>query len=165
MHWFSSRKFLLLLMIVTFKSTLAAPPDGYNFLPLSDAMQQAASAKKPVLLYFGRYGCSTCLKMHNEVFSDAALHKKLAQNFVLAYVDTESGNRIRLDNGERTTEMQFAARNKILGTPTFIYFSDEQQPVMRRAGFQSIQQMSDYSDFVSLGHFKTTDLKRYLAEK
>lgn len=25
-----------------------------------------------MLLYFGRYGCSTCRKMHAEVFSDAA---------------------------------------------------------------------------------------------
>ena len=155
----------LLLMLATLKPIFAAPPEGYNFLPVSDALQQAANDKKPVLLYFGRYGCSTCLKMHNEVFIDTELHKKLSQDFVLAYVDTESGNRIRLANGERTTEMQFAARNRILGTPTFIYFSDEQQPVMKRAGFQSIQQMSEYSDFISQGHFKTTDLKSYLAEK
>ena len=47
--------------------------------------------------------------------------------FVLAYVDTESGDRISLANGERITEMQFASRSRIIGTPTFIFFSPEQK--------------------------------------
>ena len=159
------RCLIWLLLALMSKAVLAAPPQGYEFLPLNEAMQKASAESKPVFLYFGRYGCSTCEKMHKEVFSDAELNRNLAHNFVLAYVDTESGNRIRLDNGERTTEMQFAARNRILGTPTFVYYSEQQQPLMKRAGFQTIQQMSDYSDFVAQGHYKTKNLKDYLASK
>ena len=153
------------LILLSLNSLWAAPPEGYDFLPLTQAMQQAAAQNRPMLLYFGRYGCSTCRKMHQEVFIDAALHNRLSSQFVLAYVDTESGNRIRLPNGERTTEMQFAASNRILGTPTFTYFSNEQQPLFQRAGFQSIQQMTNYSDFVSEGHYKKTTLKDYLASR
>ncbi len=144
---------------------MAAPPDGYQFLSLSKAMQQSSAEHKPMFLYFGRYGCTTCRKMHAEVFSDAALKEQLSGKFVLAYVDTESGNRIRLPNGERTTEMQFAARNRILGTPTFIYFSADQKPLVKRAGFQTIQQMSYFNDYISEGHFKKMELKEYLATK
>ena len=97
--------------------------------------------------------------MHKEVFSDASLRQSLSNNFVLAYVDTESGHRIRLANGERTTEMQFASRSRILGTPTFVYFSEAQQPLFTKAGFQTILQMQQYNDFVSAGHYKTTSLK------
>lgn len=156
----------ILLFLSFFTSvSLAAPPEGYEFLPLNKAMKQSAAEHKPMFLYFGRYGCSTCRKMHKEVFSDAALNKELSENFVLAYVDTESGNRIRLPNGERTTEMQFASRNRILGTPTFIYFSPNQTALFKKAGFQTIETMGSYNDFVLEGHYKTSKLKEFLAAR
>jgi thioredoxin-related protein len=154
---------MLLLICLSSGALRAAPPEGYNFLPLSDAARQASAENKPMLLYFGRYGCTTCRRMHAEVFSDAAVSKKYNGEFVLAYVDTESGNRIRLANGETTTEMQFAARSRILGTPTFIYFSPEQKPLFKKAGFQSIEQMKRYLDFVARGHYRTMSLQDYLA--
>lgn len=154
---------LLLFLALWSRALLAAPPDGYDFLPLTEASQQASAANKPMLLYFGRYGCSTCRKMHAEVFSDAAVSEQYNSDFVLAYVDTESGNRIRLANGETTTEMQFAARSRILGTPTFIYFSPEQKPLFKKAGFQTIEQMSHYGDYIARGHYRTMTLQDYLA--
>jgi len=157
----------LLLCLASFmlQHALAAPPDQYNFLPFDQALKQAALDNKPLFLYFGRYGCNTCRKMHKEVFSDPSLQQNLSNHFVLAYVDTESGNRIRLANGERTTEMQFASRSRILGTPTFVYFSEQQKPLFTKAGFQTISQMRQYSDFVSEGHYKTTSLKQYLSDE
>ena len=156
---------LLLLLSIFSEASLAAPPEGYQFLSLTKAMKQSSEEQKPMFLYFGRYGCTTCRKMHKEVFSDAALNDEFAEKFVLAYVDTESGNRIRLPNGERTTEMQFASRNRILGTPTFIYFSGDQKPLFKRAGFQSIKHMGLFNEFVLDGHYKTSKLKEYLATK
>lgn len=155
----------LILLITTLCLGLplqAAPPEAYPFLSLTEAMQQASKESKPMFLYFGRYGCSTCRKMHKEVFSDASLQKDLSEKFVLAYVDTESDNRIRLPNGERTTEMQFASANRILGTPTFIYFDEQQTPRLKRAGFQSIEQMHHYSDFITEGAYRNSTLKEYL---
>lgn len=154
---------LLILLALSIKPLPAAPPEGYKFLPLTDAAQQASAENKPMLLYFGRYGCSTCRKMHAEVFSDNSVSKKYNGEFVLAYVDTESGNRIRLANGETTTEMQYAARSRIIGTPTFIYFSPEQKPLFKKAGFQSIEQMNRYGDFIAQGHYRTMSLQDYLA--
>ncbi len=156
---------LICLTGFMFQHVLAAPPDQYNFLPLTQALEQAAVENKPMFLYFGRYGCNTCRKMHKEVFSDPALRQNMSEQFVLAYVDTESGKRIRLANGERTTEMQFASRSRILGTPTFIYFSSEQKPLFKKAGFQTISQLQQYNDFVSEGHYKTTTLKQYLSNE
>ena len=156
---------LLGLCLLLTQNLWAAPPDSYDFLPLPTAMKQAASEHKPIFLYFGRYGCSTCRKMHSEVFTNPDLQQQLARDFVLAYVDTESGNRIRLPNGERTTEMQFATRSRILGTPTFVYYSPEQKPLFKRAGFQTIAQMQAYGRFVSEGHYKTSRLKEFLASQ
>ncbi len=152
----------LFISLLTVSLAQAAPPEGYGFLNLTRAWQQSTAEQKPIFLYFGRYGCSTCRKMHQEVFSDSSVMENLTQTFVLAYVDTESGRRIKMPTGEKTTEMQFAVRNRILGTPTFVYFSAQQKPLFKRAGFQSIEQMNRYSRYVGEGHFKTASLKDYL---
>lgn len=154
-----------ILLALSFDAVMAAPPEGYRFLSLTKASQLAISENKPMLLYFGRYGCSTCRKMHAEVFVDAELAAKLNRDFVLAYVDTESGDRIRLSNGETTTEMQFAARSRILGTPTFVFFSAEQQPLFKKAGFQSVAQMSLYGDYILGHHYESMPLQEYMTHQ
>ena len=162
---FHLRLFTLLLCTLASlgQASRAAPPEGYDFLPLTAAVERAAAENKPMLLYFGRYGCTTCRKMHAEVFTDVGVKGKYGAEFVLAYVDTESGNRIRLANGETTTEMQFAARSRIIGTPTFVFYSAEQKPLFKKTGFQSIEQMSRYGDFVADGHYRSMTLRDYLA--
>ena len=159
------RMWLFWVVVLAPLAGLAAPPQGYAFVNLTEAIQRASESGKPMLLYFGRYGCSTCRKMHAEVFSDPTLGKRLNEDFVLAYVDTESGERIRLPNGERTTEMQFAARSRIIGTPTFVFYADSQTPLFQKAGFQSIEQMRDYADYVAGGHYRLQDLKAYRAAR
>ena len=155
--------FFVLILLVGCATARAAPPEGYDFLPLGDAWQAAARNNKPILLYFGRYGCTTCRKMHAEVFSDSELQQRYQADFVLAYVDTESGSRITLANGERTTEMMFAARSRIVGTPTFIFFSPEQQALFKKAGFQSIEQMKRYHEYITGDHYRDEPLDAWLA--
>ncbi len=154
---------LLLCLALASGIARAAPPETYAFLPLGEAWRSAQQQHKPMLLYFGRYGCTTCRKMHAEVFTDPDLQRRYSEDFVLAYVDTESGNRIRLANGERTTEMQFATRNRILGTTTFDFFSPELQPLVRKAGFQSIAHMRRYHGFITGGHYRDKTLADYSA--
>jgi len=155
---------VFLLLALSSAPISAAPPDGYDFLPLTDALRRAGAEGKPMLLYFGRYGCTTCRKMHAEVFTDAELRRRYSSDFVLAYVDTESAERITLASGERITEMQFAARNRILGTPTFVFFSAEQKPLFSKAGFQDTAQMRHYGDYVTGGFYRDMSLDEFLAK-
>ena len=101
--------------------------------------------------------------MHAEVFTDEALGRRLNSDFVQAYVDTESGNRIKLGNGEIITEMQFATRNRILGTPTFVFFSSEQKPLFKKAGWQTIAQLNRYADYILENHYQSMPLAEFLA--
>jgi len=156
---------IVFLLVLSLDTLLAAPPENYRFLSLTEAAQLASSENKPMLLYFGRYGCSICRKMHAEVFNDEALIAKYNNDFVLAYVDIESGNRIKLANGERITEMQFATRSRIIGTPTFIYFSPEQKPLIKKAGFQSVAQMNLYGDYILGNHYKSMPLQEFMANQ
>lgn len=150
------------MLISPIGGLLAAPPEGYRFLSYGEAMREATEEHKPLFLYFGRYGCSTCRKMHAEVFSDSELRQDYNRNFVLAYVDTESGDRLTLPNGERMTEMQFAARSRIIGTPTFVFFDEKQEPLIKTAGFKSIERMKALNEYILGGHHDTMPLEVFL---
>ncbi|MES9898073.1 MAG: thioredoxin fold domain-containing protein [Sedimenticola sp.] len=153
----------ILFGFTLFTQVQAAPPEGYNFLSYGEAMVKAREESKPVFLYYGRYGCSTCRKMHKEVFSNKEIEQRYNNHYILAYVDTESGNRITLPNGERITDMQFATRSRILGTPTFIFKNPDETELLNFAGFRTIERMKQYDDYINGGHHKTTSFKAYKA--
>ena len=70
----------------------AGPPTDWNFLPFDKALQLAKQEQRLVFLYFGRQGCPFCAKTNRESFTDARVIEKYNANYVLAYVDSESGN-------------------------------------------------------------------------
>ena len=141
----------------------AAPPEGYSFHAYGDAFKLARESGKPVFLYFGRYGCSSCRKTHKETFTDKELKQRLESHYVLAYADTESGERLTLPSGERITEMQLASRSRILGTPTYIFLTPDETPVFKFAGFKTVKQMKAYDDYVHQGHYREKTFKEFLA--
>lgn len=116
---------------------LADAPQGYPFLPFDEAMRQAQTQRKPVFVYFGRYGCGYCEKTNKEAFSEAAVRERYVQNYVLAYVDAESGKRLRLPSGERITERELGTRYDAFVTPVFSYLDSSGALHHRLVGVQS----------------------------
>ena len=141
----------------------AAPPEGYAFQSYGDAFKLSRESGKPVFLYFGRYGCSSCRKTHKETFTDKALKRRLEDHYILAYADTESGERLTLPSGERITEMQLASRSRIIGTPTYLFLSPDETPIFKFAGFKTVEQMKAYDDYVHQGHYREKTFKEFLA--
>lgn len=118
-------------------SVLADAPENYPFLPFDEAMQQAQSSNKPVFVYFGRYGCGYCEKTNKEAFSKEAVRKRYTSNYVLAYVDSESGKRLRLPSGERITERELGTRYDAFVTPVFSFLDSHGVLQHRLVGVQS----------------------------
>jgi len=115
----------------------AGPPAGYDFLRYDQAVQASERSGKPLFIYFGREGCGFCNKTNAESFSRPEIHELYSKNWVLAYVDTEGGRRLRLASGERLTESELAARMQAWGTPLFVYLDRSGKVVRKAHGFQS----------------------------
>ncbi|MFO7593672.1 MAG: thioredoxin family protein [Pseudomonadota bacterium] len=118
-------------------SVSADAPKGYPFLPFDQAMSQAQAKGKPVFVYFGRYGCGYCEKTNKEAFSRAEVKERYTQHYVLAYVDSESGKRLRLPSGERITERELGTRYNAFVTPVFSYLDSSGALLHRLVGVQS----------------------------
>ena len=131
------RVMLFCLLGVFTLPVLADAPEGYPFLSYDKAMQQAAAENKPVFVYFGRYGCGYCEKTNKEAFSDTTVHQRYTRHYVLAYVDSESGKRLRLPSGERITERELGTRYNAFVTPIFSFLDSQGQLQLRLVGVQS----------------------------
>jgi thioredoxin-related protein len=132
--------FGLLLMALS-AGALADPPEGYPFLPFDQALAQSQAQSKVLFVYFGRYGCGYCEKTNKEAFIDPQVKQRYTTNYVLAYVDSESGKRLRLPSGERITERELGTRYNALVTPIFTFLTPEGEFIDRMVGVQRIEDL------------------------
>jgi thioredoxin-related protein len=133
----------LLVLTLVALPLMAEAPHGYPFLSFDKAMQQARAENKPLFVYFGRYGCGYCDKTNKEAFSDKEVQAAYTRNYVLAYVDSESGKRLRLPSGERITEREVGTRYNAFVTPVFTFMTPDGQPLMRLVGVQRIEDLTE----------------------
>jgi thioredoxin-related protein len=131
------KQIIVVLLLILNTSALADEPKGYPFLSFDQAMVQAKKMAKPVFVYFGRYGCGYCEKTNKEAFSQEEVKKVFTDNYILAYVDSESGKRLRLPSGEQITERELGARYKAFVTPIFSFMNEDGEVIHQKIGVQS----------------------------
>ena len=139
----------------------AEPPEGYDFVPFDEGFRIAAERDQRMFLYFGRYGCAWCDKTNKEAFTDPEVHRIYTANYVLVYVDTESGNSLRLPSGERVTEAELGARMKVLATPLFAITEPNLKPLLKTAGVKSARDFIEMDLYVSGQHFQEVSLREF----
>jgi len=143
------RRILLILLSVLFvPAAWAEAPEGYPFHDFDRAMKQAREQNKTLFVYFGRYGCGYCEKTNKEAFSDDRVRQIYTDNYVLAYVDSESGKRLQLPSGERITEHEVGTRYDAFVTPVFTFMTPEGKPLKRLVGVQRIEDLMNAHDEV-----------------
>jgi thioredoxin-related protein len=150
------RSILTLPLVLLCWSALAPadPPAGWTFHTYDEALRLAQQDQRRVFLYFGRHGCPSCEKTNRESFSDPRVFDRYNANYVLAYVDAESGERLRLPGGERITEMELGMRLRVIGTPSFYFLEPDGEPISRSPGYQSADELLLLDRYVSGDHFR-----------
>lgn len=157
--------FLTWLLLALAMPAWADPPPGYPFLDHDAGMARASESGKPILLYFGRYGCAWCDHVNRKTFSDPGLKQLFSDHYVLIYVDAEGGRRIRLPSGERLTEGELGARLGAFATPLFVFMTPEGKVVAKIPGFKTVADFQDYDRYVRGGHYRERTLLQFLGSK
>lgn len=146
-------------------TALADPPRGYPFVNFDTGLKTARASGKPIFLYFGRFGCPWCDYTNKKTFSDASLKTLYSDNYVLVYVDSESGRRLTLPSGERITEAELGVRLQAFATPLFVYLTPQGDRIMQIPGFKTVQDFRDYDRYVRGDYYKQRTLLEFLDGK
>lgn len=153
---------LILITMCIFNTAQADAPPGYPFVSFDKGLSEAKAQNKKVFVYFGRFGCAYCDIVNKTTFIDPDLKALYIKNYVLVYVDAESGKRLRLPSGERLTEADLGAHYKVFGTPVFVYLEPDGKVIGSIPGMQTVQNFKDYDRYVMEGHYKTQTLLEFL---
>ena len=155
----------ILCALFTLSPALADPPEGYAFTDYDTGLAKARAEAKPILLYFGRYGCAWCDHTNRRTFSDPGLKTIFNEHYALIYVDAEGSKRLRLPTGERITEAELGARLGAYATPLFVFFTPEGRQVAKVPGFKTVDDFRDYDRYVRGKHYEQQGLMEFLKGK
>jgi len=155
----------LICFILCASVAWADAPPNYPFVGHDAGLTRAKAEAKPILLYFGRYGCAWCDLTNRKTFSDAGLKQLLSDNYVLIYVDAEGGKRLRMPNGERLTEAELGTRLGAFATPLFVFMTPDGKVVAKIPGFKTVDDFKDYDRYVRGGHYRKQTLLEFLGSK
>lgn len=156
---------LVFILLFNCGSALAEPPPNYPFVAFDEGLRLAKEQNKPLFVYFGRFGCAWCDEVNKKTFVDPDLRKLYIKNYVLVYIDAESGKRLRLPSGERITEANLGVRYKAFGTPMFVYLDVNGKVLASIPGIQTVKDFRDYDRYVMEGHYRTQSLAQFLSNK
>ena len=162
--FFKVTLFALLALSLWNGKVFAEPPKGYKFGGYDDAIQRAKKSGKKIFLYYGRHGCGFCDMTNKKSFSKTSVRLRYQKHYELVYVDAEGGERMTLVSGERITEQQFGAKQKVLGTPYFLFLEPDGTPIYKAPGFKTEQDLIMLDDFVYKNHYKTKSYNEFSKE-
>ena len=155
----------LLFLVFYAGQIYADPPENYPFITYDEGLRQAVKSNKRIFLYYGRYGCGYCGKVNTETFTNKKLREQLIKNYILVYLDGESGKRLKLPNGERITEMEMGARLNVFSTPVFLYIEPDGKVIFRAPGYKTVQDFLDFDRYIQGGYYKQQSINQFLGQK
>lgn len=127
-----------------------------SFLDLSDDIQEAQDEGKKLLIYYHQAGCPYCYNLVQQSFLDPALSQYIQDNFDLVALDLWGDREVTLPDGTALTEKELAIKWKIQFTPTLLFYSDSETPVLRIDGYRSPEMLAKIMDYVVSGNTETS---------
>ena len=133
-----------------------------SFLDLDDDIEEAREAGKRLMLFFYQDGCPYCKKILEDNFGQRDIAEKTRKNFDVVSMNIWGDRNVSFGD-INTTEKDFAARLKIMYTPTIIFFNEKGKPVLRTNGYYHPAKFNAALDYVLERHDKKEKFRAYLA--
>jgi len=133
-----------------------------SFLNLDDDIAEAKESGKRLMIYFYQDGCPYCKKLIQDNFSQRHIADKTRKNFDVVSLNIW-GDRTVSFSGMEMIEKDFAARLKVMYTPTLIFFNEEGKAVLRANGYYHPAKFNAALDYVLGRHDKKEKFRSYLA--
>ena len=92
-----------------------------TFKDMPEDLAEAIDENKRLLIIFEQRGCIYCRKMHEEVFSDPIIKKKIEDDFFVVQMNLFGDLEVTDFDGETLSEKKMAAKWNIFFTPTMLF--------------------------------------------
>lgn len=96
-----------------------------TFKDMREDLASANAAGKRLLVIWEQRGCIYCTKMHEEVFSDAAIRAQIEGDYYVVQMNLFGDVEVTDFDGEALAEKAMAMKWGIMFTPTMMFFPEE----------------------------------------
>ena len=133
-----------------------------SFLDLEEDIAEAKEAGKRLMIFFYQDGCPYCKILLQDNFGQRDIADKTKNNFDVVSLNIW-GDREVTFGGVTAKEKDFAARLKVMYTPTLIFFNEEGKAVLRANGYYHPGKFNAALDYVLERHDKKESFRSYVA--
>lgn len=138
----------------------AAQPAAPTWVPLPDALAEAAATGRPTLVYVHAPWCGPCARMERDVFPDAEVATLLGR-FALARLDYDDHDSRLVVAGRRRTSAAWARHLGADATPGFVFLAPDGKAIARANGAHDAPAFRLLLAYVATGAHRHASLDAY----
>lgn len=128
-------------------------------------LQQALSAKKPLLVMFEQKQCAACDELHNDMLNRPDGKKQLSR-FNVALFDMWSDKKITTPKGKKMKIRDWVKQLDVKYAPSMVYFDGTGEEVFRTDAYLKSFHTHSVMDYVASGAYKTQpNFQRYIDDR
>jgi thioredoxin-related protein len=135
-----------------------------SFLDMPEDVAEASRDGKRLLLYFGQDGCPYCAALFNTNFSQAHIVDYARRHFDAIEFNIWGDREVTDFSGRKLPEKEFAAKLKVLFTPTILLIGENGETVLRINGYYPPHQFLAALQYVAEKQEGKITFREYLAK-
>ncbi len=106
-----------------------------TFLDLGEDLREARGSGKRLLLYFYQDGCPYCKKLMEDNLGQRGIADRMRGYFDVIALNIWGDRELTDLDGQAMSEKGYAAREKVMFTPTLVVLDEAGKPVLRMNGY------------------------------
>lgn len=122
-------------------------------------------ASRPLLIIFEQPNCHACNLLHRDILTDGVIYDHL-KNFEIIRLNRWEESPLISPSGEKTTANQWANELGIFYTPSFLFFDEKGQPILRvESVIQRIRFHQILKYILQKGYVDTPIFERWISKQ
>ena len=157
------------LLALPLRAQTLRDPEQHFFQPLLGNLQQElqaarAEGRKGMLLVYEMDGCPFCARFHKTVLREVSVQDWFRRHFVIFKIDIRGANPLVGFDGKELSEKAFAAAQKVMATPTSVFYGLDGKEQVRFAGPpRDVREFMRLGEFVQSGEWRRGSFDQYKA--
>ena len=134
-----------------------------SFLEIAEDAAEAGASDKQLLLFFHLNNCPYCARMLKENFISEPNQSFIQANFDCIEINIKGDREVVFDENTTLGEKALAEQLNVLHTPTIIFASSDNQPVLRINGYRNPKRFRLALDYVHQQAYKKVSFSQFSA--